>query len=424
MKKIMKTDSMRSLSSSSTQRVIINWLNSFQAIRPVSVAEIPEKFRTGVFGLKLLKATNIADIKKSFLSPKSREQCLQNISIFLNYISQQGFFESSPDLALAQSALQSIYQGKSQVIWLVLEFFFNQVIANTQTSNPEVLIWCNQKLKKSISYEKLAKNSNDGTLLGLLIQDFCPDLDLEPKPQNDSQKLYNAEELQKSLAQYNVTWLFSPEDFIANTDNGFMFMQIYFIYKFVKVQRKIETFMSTGPSSKNSVNDIENVFNNKQDISLENMEKKVANEERKLMFICDLRNKMENKCLFNVPSVREIPHCLSQPILSQQEIMVCYLLTPRIVEFYENDKMTYVLINLIPDKTKFSLRREKYLIECKEIKKMELVFLCEIDEIEDLDIKPPSLYFYVRRECFRVVFKSLDECEKYCDGLERILERC
>ena len=153
------------------------------------------------------------------------------------------------------------------------------------------------------------------------------------------------------------------------------------------------------------------------------MEKKVAKEERKLMYISDLRTITEGFKMKTVPSIREIPHSSSQPILSQNEVLICYLITPRIVQIMHNQQLLRVLINVLPDESKFCLKKEKYILECKELSNMTSIFICEIEEIGEILIKSPALTLSVYKQPLTIIYKSHEECQRYYSGFQYLLQK-
>ena len=202
-------------------------------------------------------------------------------------------------------------------------------------------------------------------------------------------------------------------------------MQLYLIYHHLEqIERIKNTESSTKTSSKSSINNLESFYSHDSSIlNLDFMGKKIAQEERKLMYISDLRRIKENIRMITVPSIKEIPHSSSQPIFSQNEVLICFLLTPRLAQIIYNNKKINVLINVLPDESKFSLTNEKYLLECKELMNMTSIFVCEIDEIQEIFIKSPDIILWIYNQPLRVIYKSEEECKKYHIGLKHLLQK-
>jgi hypothetical protein len=159
---------------------------------------------------------------------------------------------------------------------------------------------------------------------------------------------------------------------------------------------------------------------------LDEIERMVADEEKRLMFICDLRRTCECKRMVSVPSVVELPHSSSNRVLSQKEGLICFMLTPRVVLIMMNNRKFRVLMNLIPDEMRFSLEKEKYLLECKELGKKGgncqiIVFLCELDEIESVQRMGNVLKIDVRKQIILITFNYIEDCKKYLDGLSLLI---
>lgn len=246
------------------------------------------------------------------------------------------------------------------------------------------------------------------------------------KENNKENAIINIKGIEKVLFAHDIPFLFTSEEFYNNKNPDFLFLQLYIIYTHLKTEdSRKKTGVSTNTSSKSSKNFFDYSFTNDSPLNLESMEKKVAHEERKFMFISDIRMKKENitkpNQLIVVPSVKEIPHCSSQHILSQNEMLICFLLTPRILQIMIGGELKRVLLNVLPDESKFCLKHERYILECKELASMKIVFLCEIEEIEEMTFKPPGFILWVHKQPIKIICKSSEECQKYYEGLEYLL---
>ena len=257
-------------------------------------------------------------------------------------------------------------------------------------------------------------------ILGFILQEYWQDLEINPSPTTRKEALKNVNNLISAINSREIQCLFTSEELYTATNDSFIFAQLNYIFTFLRQEKCMKkSIMSTKPSSKC----LEYSFSNDSPINLEHMEEKVTKEERRLMYISDLRTNCENYRLVSVPSIREIPHSSSQRVLSQDEVLICFLLTPRIVQIAHNNRLLRVLVNVLPDEMRFSLKNEKYIFECKEIGNMTTIFLCEIEEIERIECKAPTLELWVNKQPLKIVCKSIQECEKYFNGLQYLLKR-
>ena len=107
-----KSRSMKELNDFSNyhQRFILNWLNSYKIGKILTLTEVPEKFRTGVYPLQLLQASD-PSLKNYKINTKlrSREDCFRNIDFFLAYLTKHGLNED-------KSLANCLYLGKSQTV--------------------------------------------------------------------------------------------------------------------------------------------------------------------------------------------------------------------------------------------------------------------------------------------------------------------
>lgn len=417
------------------QKFLLNWINTLTPCNPLSHSELAEKFRTGVFPLTLLDSLKIpyqSSLSKS--PPKSREDCLSNIRIFLSALESKGL--SSPSSFEAQ-----IYQGKSQKCWEVVEFLFSSLyLPEIFEYSDEVFSWFSNICQCDISFAEILVLFKDGALILKVLSEYQPELEYFEYPENKEEILTNLESIEKVMNELGIQFLFSAEEFYLNEHGDCLFAQLWLIFKFFdeKVNRNITKY-STETSSKSSFVNYENESKH----NLDQVERKIVNEERKLMYLSDLRTRIESeqgkeverigekvngkrnkKTLVAVPSVKEIPHCSSQPVLTSSEVLICFLLTPRVVQVYTAGKVLRVLINFIPNESKFSLRHERYILELKELGRMSTIFICEIEEIENFECQGQEMYIWVRKQPIKLIFRSEDECLKYLSGFEYLLEKC
>ena len=157
MKSYIKSESLRSLNTSnSTQKFLLNWINSYRLCKILTPAEVPEKFRTGIFPLELLRAID-PDINSfnAIPKPRSREDCLTNLNLFINYLQNHG-------LQLKDSLQTNLYLGKSQQVWEVLEYLFDIYLKTLKTKNQEEIFdWLNEKIEKEITFNTLSSTFKD-----------------------------------------------------------------------------------------------------------------------------------------------------------------------------------------------------------------------------------------------------------------------
>lgn len=419
------------------QKFILNWINTLTPCKPLTHSELPEKFRTGVFQLTILEALKVPyQFSSTKNPPKSREDCLSNINTFLSALQSKG-------LSVPSTFNLLLYQGKSQSCWEIVEFIFsNMYLPEIFEYSEDMFTWYSNICQCEISYTEILVLFKDGSLILKILNEFEQGVEFHEYPENKVEIFENLENIEKILNKLGIHFLFSSDEFYFNDQGECLLVQLWLIFKYFdgKVNKNITKY-STETSSKSSfIHYDTGLSESKSNIDL--VEKKIVNEERKLMYLSDLRTGFElklrknneklsknnekqikKKGIVSVPSVKEIPHSSSQPVLSNSEILICYLLTPRIIQVYIQGKLLRVLINFIPNESKFSLKCEKYLLELKELTQMRTIFVCEIEEIENFDCQGEEMYIWVRRQPIKLVFKTNDECLKYLNGFEYLLEK-
>ena len=62
-------------------------------------------------------------------------------------------------------------------------------------------------------------------------------------------------------------------------------------------------------------------------------------------------------------------------------------------------------------------------MELKDVMLMNLVFMCEAEEIEKFELKDLEIWIWVRKKVMRLVFADQEECLKYLNGFELMGKR-
>lgn len=396
-------------------KFLLNWVNSVTKLKCQSLVELPEKLRTGVFALELLERLGIPfDKKSSKLPPRSRDDCLCNLRAFLKALEQKGFCSD-------KDCQMYLYQGKSQISWEIIEYIFSSIyLPNIFDSSEDLFSWYSFQTQSEITYPDLLVLFKDGSLLLKSLSSLLPLPPYHDFPETSDEIMSNLSLLFKTLSSLQVPCLFTAEDFFLNELADCLYVQLWLVFKHFDLKSNKTITKSTETSSKSS--NLESSFID-QKSGLDQVEKKIMHEERKLMYISDLRSKTQSKALNSVPSIREIPHSYSQPVLSSNEVIICYLLTPRIVKVWIDGKVKKVLISFVPNAQKFSLKQEFYVMELKDVMLMNLVFMCEAEEIEKFELKDLEIWIWVRKKVMRLVFADQEECLKYLNGFELMGKR-
>jgi hypothetical protein len=387
--------------------------------KPLSLGELAEKFRTGVFPLSLLEKLNISyDFSRSKTPVKSREDCLNNLELFLQALEARGFCND-------KTFLTCLYQGKSQTCWEIIEYIFSSIyLPEVFEFYEELFAWFSVSNQCEITYPDILVLFKDGSLILRSISEFSQQLKFVEFPETKEEILENLEALEKTLKRHKINFLFTTEEFFLNEYPDCLYVQLWLIFShFEGRENKTLTKSSTESSSKNSFFVLDSSVSGDSKVGLDLVEKKIIQEERKLMYLSDLRTKAEMKKITPVLSVKEIPHSASQPVLSNTELLICYLLTPKIIHASIESKILKVLINFIPNKNKFSLKSESFLLELKELNFMNTLFLCEIEEIEKFNCKNKEIVIFVRKKNIRLIFKDFDETLKHVNGFEYLLTK-
>ena len=414
---IRKTSSQRNffVNFGPRHKFLLNWVNSVSKNKCLSLVELPEKIRTGVFALELLERLGIPfDKKTSKLPPRSRDDCLSNLRTFLKALEQKGF-------CYDKDCQMCLYQGKSQISWEIIEYIFSSIyLPSVFDSSEELFSWYSFQTQCEVTYPDLLVLFKDGSLLLKSLASLFPLPPYHDFPETKEEIISNLGLLFKSLSALQIPALFTSEDFFLNEQADCLYVQLWLVFKHFDLKANKTITKSTETSSKSS--NLESSFIDSKS-GLDQVEKKIMHEERKLMYISDLRSKTQSKSLNSVPSVREIPHSYSQPVLSSNEVIICFLLTPRIVKAWIEGKMKKVLISFVPNAEKFSLKQEFYVMELKDALIMSLVFVCEAEEIEKFELKDLEIWIWVRKKVLRLAFGDREECLKYLTGFELMGKR-
>ncbi|CAG9325771.1 unnamed protein product [Blepharisma stoltei] len=481
--------------SQSTQKIILKWINNLNIWKQLAISDLPERFRTGVLPLKLLERIDPEfDISRCFLEPRSKDQCLTNIKSLVkrlvgNFGMRNGqeivsqLYQGSPEAAWTtlEFMIRSVMIGEVKS--------FNGVIMNWLESSLQV--YNKNLLVESIEepYTTLVKDFANGVNLICILHLFMD----EPKlalanvysiPENKMEVDHNLSYFFQSVARTKIPLLFSLEEFKENNDPDFLLLQLFYIFLEFKdipinndrrrpfvfkddkriSQKRIEesienalTVLSTKPethsesdSSKASGHDShqgegssfgvgdfqEYSFSNESEspTTLDAMEKQVIQQERKLMYIADLRKKKETKRLIYAPSLQQLQipgkenemvfNSPSQKCLSHAESLICFLLTPRIVKVNVNNGWIRVLLNIIPNENLFSAVKENYLLECRELSNMNLAISLDINDTDGISKgKNNELVIHHNRGKIRIQCKTDDEADLYHQGLTFLVHK-
>jgi hypothetical protein len=166
-----------------------------------------------------------------------------------------------------------------------------------------------------------------------------------------------------------------------------------------------------------------------QNKTLEYMEKQVTNEEKRLMFISDIRKKCEDRKMISQSIENDNKSVSNQAEREKKNSLLYFLLTPRFAELSRNGIETRVVINLLPDKQRFKANRERYLIECKlenELyeNKRGIGLVLRIEQIKSIELISDMINsIKINTDGQPIVFRfySAEECNKYAKGLNLFL---
>jgi Calponin homology (CH) domain len=418
MQNFLKSGSLRNLnhSLSCLQQVIINWINSFKVCKSLVATEVPEKFRNGVFPLELIQAMDPSfEVININSKPKSKKECIENLQLFLVYMAKHGMKNTS-------NLKDYLYQGKSMQIWEVLDYLLNEIfLKQVLSQKDDVLLWASQRLGICVDYHNLCKIFKEKTRL-VAVLDYNTKRSHSPQTIPDAYIKPNILPIDKLLASLEIPVILPPAEIQTNNNNNFMYLQLYYIYKILeqKDDSTKATAVSSDCSIKSSVNFLEYSFSNDSPVNLDSMEKKVINEERKLMYISDILNNRKIDTITHI--IQKSSSLFFETQLSDQEILICFLITPRVVRVRCGTWAGNCIINLIPNASKFSWKSEEYILECKDIS-MNNIFICEVHEIQNIQRK--SFYFtlVVHEKRFEIIFEAESDCKKYFDGIKYLTKK-
>lgn len=417
----------KQLSFTPTHKLLLRWVNLLEIEAPVTSSDLPQRFRKGVFPLKLLERIDPDfEISKEFLNPRSREDCLNNLQTLVNYLSSKGHFKFD---------IQSLYRGSASQAWDCLEFMFRRVLVKeVKNFKQELVAWYNNILiqysVEVISEEVYLNELGDGVKLSVvlhyLVNGFEKPLEgINWNPSTYKQRKENVELMFEMLKKTKALVLFSVEEFLNLMDNDFLLLQLFYLYiEFKNTQESLDFSFQCPEGPRES------------DPPLDIMLNQIIYQERKLMFLADQRAKREafnNKKLKRSPSLEQLSSASSLPVfshspsemnLSHAESLVCYLLTPRLIQITQGPKQSRVLMNIVPNESKFSVKEESYVLEWKDLESFSVIGRIEIREISEVSkVKSNCLKIAYGAEEIILNCKSSSECEHFHQAVSYLLSK-
>ena len=207
-----------------------------------------------------------------------------------------------------------------------------------------------------------------------------------------------------------------------------------------------------------SVSPPSSIYSGKVGNKLAKMEKMNMLQERKLLFLADLRRKAELKKDFDglKPVVRSISpntengrprsksptsyhlqnpkYYQSQTSLTLTESLTCFLMTPRMLRLAVNGEPEFFpfIFNLVPNEQKYSAANEYYFFEWRDLASLEVVGSLDMTQMisvakEDDNmfvLKYPTFPDSSENEtAYLVDCSDRSECNKYIEGLMYLLHR-
>ena len=185
---------------------------------------------------------------------------------------------------------------------------------------------------------------------------------------------------------------------------------------------------------------------------LAKMERMNMLQERKLLYVADLRRKAEISLLVPVPRsvspltdqprsrsptsyhLQNPKYYQSQTSLTLTESLTCFLMTPRLLRLAVNGEFEFFpfIFNLVPNEQRFSSNNECYFFEWRDLSTLEVVGSLDMSQLMSV-AKDQENMFVLRYPTYpdsaeNVTVYLIDcadrsECNKYIEGLTYLLHR-
>ena len=362
--------------SSLEMRYLRNWI-CYILDEEVPISAVPEKFRSGIFPLQVLEKLGVrVNTQKTFEIVTNKNQCLQNLRVFLNLLAKQG-------ANIYDYKEKDLYLGRTKQVWGIIQLIFTDIFYPQCLETSETIYkWLSESTNSLISSENLIKALSVPSIFLSLIKKTHKKADLNDFP-NQS--------IREHLTKNKLPCFFEESDFINNTNFSFLYIQLWAIFLNLQ-ENSLFCRSSTDSTSKDSMFEL----NSSLDIFI-NSPDDLSKQEK----VNSIKKSLKN----------------NDSRLNEIDLVLCFLTTPRIVQIVNSDQLIRVLLSFVEE----SQGSNKLFINVTELDKLETAYYFSLDQIDYLESSDISLTFHIlKNQKLKVVFKNQSECSQYLNGIYSI----
>lgn len=462
------------------QSLLARWINNIKISNPLTVHLLPEQFRTGVLLAKLIKRLDPGvENLQYIMKPATRSQCLSNLQNSLLALRSKG-------LSFPEHLSEHIYSCKAGAAWNLLNIIFIEcMMRDVLEIMPEILAWMQNILAKYCrdlyidkSYQEIVEEFKDGTHLACVLNNYfnIPDAkDIYWSPENKIEVRHNLSHFIATMKNQQLLCCFDIDEFTSKDSEEFIFLQIFYLYlelseRESSTQDKSQLVFKDDKRLRAraravTIVDVTKVIN-ESNYNSASCRSSVANEELEFSFAmqddrCITPDPNVSSSILDLPekppsllkkrivdeyesltrsSVNRLTNTLSIPkdyihtspnykrktgLVSPRQSMICFLLTPRIIRISSQNKPEVYpfLFSLIPNETLYSVRKQEFFIEWKDIKTLQVVGAISSREITGVKLQGSKEVILSCRNrkselIYRLICRDAPEAQQYLAGLQ------
>lgn len=231
-------------SNDDRSNILTRWINKLEIYNKLTTKEVIERSRTGVLLFKLVQHFEPISIPDCTESPKTRQDCLNNIAAVFDKLISKGS-------KLAAISSMDIYNGLAYKIWQFIEAIFRAyALPQVCEEFDKILNWMygilsryNQVLQPSTykaPYTTLKEDMISGVNLLCILHHHFKNTQYSPvlrkviwEPKNSQEMYSNVSYLCTKLQETGISICAEANEFFE-ADKEFIMLQIYWIYKELK----------------------------------------------------------------------------------------------------------------------------------------------------------------------------------------------
>jgi hypothetical protein len=462
------------------QSLLVRWINNLKISTPLTVHLLPEQFRTGVLLAKLIKRLDPGvENFNILLKPSNRSQCLANLQNSFSVLSCKG-------LELTENLIENIYSCKPGAAWNLVNLIFVEcMMRDVLEIIPNILAWAHDILSKFCreidaerSYEEILDEFRDGTHLACLLNNYfnAPESrDIYWSPENKIEVRHNLNHFINNLKSHQLLCCFDIDEFLSKDSDEFIFLQIFYLYLELSERKgsnqdKSQLVFKDDKRLRAramTIVEVDKVFN-ESNYNSASCRSSTGNEDLEFSFamqddrcitpdpnissdLIEISEKLKpsrlsresdyeeyeslarssSKILKNIVSVpKDYIHTSpnykrKSSMVSPRDSIICFLLTPRIIRISSpnSSEVFPFLFNLVPNEINYSIHKQEFFIEWKDIKTLQVIGAFSNKEISGVKLqgsKEIILSCRIREKKFNYRLILLDETEaqQYLSGLQ------